>query len=178
MKYKLSEKKALKKLGIPDFRHMTKDKLVQFVSMLPKMDPEVAKAAIGQFPNFKDMAIEMTKILDNTVDKTFQSAKESQNAFYDACKGMLVTLNEELKKEDLSPDERAQIRDEMMQIISWMGQKDSEHKRFLTDIFTKSAIVAMGFVGFGISLLGGNLKLSNPRLDGDEENTEDDSEQI
>lgn len=26
MKYTLSEKKVLKKLGIPDFRHMTKDK--------------------------------------------------------------------------------------------------------------------------------------------------------
>lgn len=50
MRYNLSEKKVLKKLGIEDFRHMTKDKIVQFASMLPQMDPEVAKKALEQFP--------------------------------------------------------------------------------------------------------------------------------
>ena len=48
----LTEQKVLKKLGIPDFRHMTKDKVVRFASMLPKMNPEVAKKALEQFPEF------------------------------------------------------------------------------------------------------------------------------
>ena len=56
----LSEKKVLKALDIPDFRHMTKDKVVEFASMLPRMDPEVAKAALAQFPEYaqtmKDLA--------------------------------------------------------------------------------------------------------------------------
>ena len=46
MKHRLSEKKVLKKLGIPDFRHMTKDKVMGFASMLNQMDPEVAKKAL------------------------------------------------------------------------------------------------------------------------------------
>ena len=33
MKYTISEKKVLKKLGISDFRHMTKDKIVKFANM-------------------------------------------------------------------------------------------------------------------------------------------------
>lgn len=55
----LSEQKVLKKLGIPDFRHMSKDKIVAFTTMLPKMDSEVAKKALEQFPEFAKTATEI-----------------------------------------------------------------------------------------------------------------------
>lgn len=58
MKRTLSEKKVLKKLGIPDFRHMTKDKVVEFASMLSRMDPEVAKKALEQFPEYAKNVLE------------------------------------------------------------------------------------------------------------------------
>ena len=45
----LSESQVLEKLDIPDFRHLSKDKIMTFFSMLPSMDPEVAKKAIEQF---------------------------------------------------------------------------------------------------------------------------------
>ena len=41
----LTEQKVLKKLGIDDFRHLTKDKVITMASMLDRMDPEVAKKA-------------------------------------------------------------------------------------------------------------------------------------
>lgn len=55
----LTEKQVLKKLGIPDFRHMTKAKVMQFATMLPYMDPEVAKMALEQFPEFAKRATEI-----------------------------------------------------------------------------------------------------------------------
>ena len=42
----LTEKKVLKKLGIDDFRHLTKEKVITMATMLDKMDPEVAKKAL------------------------------------------------------------------------------------------------------------------------------------
>ncbi len=48
LKKSFNEKKVLDKLGIEDFRHLSKDKVVEFISMLPKMEPEVAKVAIAQ----------------------------------------------------------------------------------------------------------------------------------
>ena len=42
----IDERKALKMLDIPDFRHMTKEKAVQLVSMLDRVDPSVAKAVL------------------------------------------------------------------------------------------------------------------------------------
>ena len=72
MKYTLSEKKVLKKLGIKDFRHMTKDKVVSFASMLPYMNPEVAKKALEQFPSFKDLAGDMVIEYKAIVNAAFE----------------------------------------------------------------------------------------------------------
>ena len=63
MNKSLTEAKVLTKLGIPDFRHLTKDKVVSFVSMLPHMDPEVAKKALEQFPEFSSTALSITESL-------------------------------------------------------------------------------------------------------------------
>ena len=52
MKRTISEQKALKLLNIPDFRHLTKDKIVEFASLLYRMDPEVAKKALEQIPEY------------------------------------------------------------------------------------------------------------------------------
>ena len=85
MKYTMSEKKVLKKLGIPDFKHMTKDKVVKFASMLPYMDPEVAKVALEQFPVFKDLASDLVVQYKMVIDKVLDENRISQQAFYDAC---------------------------------------------------------------------------------------------
>lgn len=53
MKKSLDEKKVLRKLGIDDFRHMTKDKVMVMASMLDKMDPEVEKKPWNSFRTFQ-----------------------------------------------------------------------------------------------------------------------------
>ena len=55
----MNEQKVLKKLDITDFRHLTKDKVIKMASMLDKMDPEVAKKALEQFPEFANTTKEM-----------------------------------------------------------------------------------------------------------------------
>lgn len=162
--YTISEKKALKRLGITDFRHMTKDKIVPFLTMAPHMDPEVAKAAIAQFPEFKDMAVEMTNALKDIVNKAFDSEKESQKYFYESCNGMLATLGEQLKDENIDAQERAQIRDNMMQIIAWISQKDSEHKQFIMNVIKT---VTGGFsivAGIAAVALGSKADLKLPEF--------------
>ena len=52
MNHTLQEQQVLDMLQIPDFRHLSKDKVIEFASMLPHMDPEIARKALEQFPNF------------------------------------------------------------------------------------------------------------------------------
>ncbi|MDT2767760.1 hypothetical protein P7G58_02615 [Globicatella sulfidifaciens] len=41
-------------LGIKNFRNLSKDKIMEFVSLIPNMDKEVAIEIIRQFPSFVD----------------------------------------------------------------------------------------------------------------------------
>ena len=41
--YSLAEQKVLKELGVPDFKHITKDNIVMLRTALDKCDPEVPK---------------------------------------------------------------------------------------------------------------------------------------
>ena len=59
MNKQLTEQQVLHKLEIPNFRHLTKDKVMTFASMLHNMDPIVAKKALEQFPEFAKMMLEV-----------------------------------------------------------------------------------------------------------------------
>lgn len=69
----LTEKKVLKKLGIDDFRHLTKEKVITMATMLDKMDPEVAKKALEQFPEFAKVSKDMLKEYKETLDKGLET---------------------------------------------------------------------------------------------------------
>lgn len=69
MKY-LTEKQVLKKLGIPNFSHLSKDNFIKFVSMLPNMENEVATKMLDQFPNFADTSREVMNDYKSIVENT------------------------------------------------------------------------------------------------------------
>ena len=48
MANQLTEQQVLNKLGIPDFRHLSKNNVMQFASILNEMDPAVAVKALEQ----------------------------------------------------------------------------------------------------------------------------------
>ena len=50
----VSENAVKRALKIDSFRNLSKDKIMQFASMIPYMDKEVAIAIINQFPIFAD----------------------------------------------------------------------------------------------------------------------------
>lgn len=172
MRKTLSEQKVLKKLGIPDFRHMTKDKVIKFASMLPRMDPAVAKEAIDQFPQFKEMASELTDALKDMADKAFKSSEESQKYFYEACNNAIATLNKELDDDEIDAVERERIRNHIIQVLQMIGDKDSEHKDLVRNI-VNTAVLGVGFIAISaIGILGGAFLIgsddsSNEAIEGE-----------
>ncbi len=50
----VSENAVKRALKIDSFRNLSKDKIMQFASMIPYMDKEVAIAIINQFPIYAD----------------------------------------------------------------------------------------------------------------------------
>ena len=142
MSHTLTEAKVLRKLDIPDFRHLTKDKVVSFVSMLPQMDPDVAKHALEQFPAFAEMHLAIVSCLKDSLGAIVSSNAGNMAEFNGRCQEVLAALEAELKREDLSDEGRKMVIDGIMGIIETISRKDSENKEFLERLCT-------GFLRFG-----------------------------
>lgn len=161
----LGEQKVLRKLGIEDFRHLTKDKVITMASMIDKMDPEVAKKALEQFPDFSNTTKEIVKEYKDTLDKGLESNRESVQSYYDQCKSIIKILEKQLESENLSFEERKYIIDKMFEIQKMMGEKDSENKKFITALALASATTACIAMTVLASALGGNTKIETNEID-------------
>lgn len=106
MDNKLTEAEVLKQLDIPDFRHMTKEKMITFASMLQNMEPEVAKKAIEQFPKFAKMALEVLKDYKSVMEKTLDENSSSSKQCFDIYNEVVSALKNCLNKENITFEEK------------------------------------------------------------------------
>ena len=166
----LDEKKVLSKLGIQDFGYLTKDKVITMASMLSKMDPEVAKKAIEQFPNFANAAKELVDDFKEFLDKGLIANKESVQIYYDSCNAMIAVLQKQLENENLSFEERKYIIEKMVEISDKIGAKDSENKKFIAVMSAIGAAAVVVVTGALLTALGGNV--------GNEKNDDDGLSQL
>jgi len=156
----LSEKKVLKKLGIEDFRHLTKDKVMVMASMLDKMEPEVAKKALEQFPEFSGTMREVFKEYKVSLDKGLEANDKSVISYYAACDAIISSCQKELERENLSFDEKQTIFDRMVEVANMKGAKDTENKKFIATM-CMLGVSALGITGTVLlTALGGNAKIN------------------
>lgn len=160
----LNEQKVLDKLGIDDFRHLSKEKVIEFVSLVPNMEPEVAKAAIEQFPEFslvmKSIMIDYKQEIESALNQNDDTVKK----YYNACDKILDSLDKLLDDTDLDLNEKMQIIDKMQEVQKMMDEKDSENKKFIRDVLAIAGVVIVTVAGTAISLLGGDTKLKLPNI--------------
>lgn len=163
MSKKLSEKDVLKKLDIQDFRDITKDKIMGFVSILPNMDTEVAKKAIEQFPEFIKFSTEAFKDYRGVLEKTLNANEESSKACFDMYEKVLSILEKCSLKEDISFEEKKYYFDKMFEIIQMVEKKDSENKAFYQKLLNAGATVLVAIVGIGAAAIGVKSDINLPR---------------
>ena len=152
MERTLTEQKVLKQLDITDFSHMTKDKVVEFASLLPRMAPEVAEKALAQFPEYARMATEMVKTYKGIIDEMLAANKADVQNFYDFCNSILTSLQKQLDVEGLSEEARDAINEKMITVARMISDKISENKQFWKDV-----LGIAGKVLGGIALLAGSV---------------------
>ncbi|RHN16518.1 hypothetical protein [Anaerobutyricum hallii] len=155
----MSEEKVLKKLDIVDFRHLTKDKVIKMASMLDKMNPEVAKKALEQFPEFANTTKEMLTEYKESLDEGLESNNKSVKAVYDTYNAVITSLQKELEKENLTFEQKKYIIEQMKDVAEKVDKKDTENKRFIAGMATLAAIVVSSTVVVLASALGGNTQI-------------------
>lgn len=161
MKKQLSEKQVLNKLGIENFRHLSKDNVMSFASMLPEMNPEVAKKALEQFPRFASTVLEIMKEYKSTVDQAISEGSKNANQSYAAYNAVMDALEKSLEDEEITFEERMQIIEKMNAVAREVDAKGDKQNKFLMQNIMVLGAVVLGGVGILASVLGGNTKIGD-----------------
>lgn len=162
-----TEAQVLKKLDIPDFRHLTKDKVIAFASMVPRMNPEVAKKALEQFPNFASTSLDIMKEYRDIFEDMMQDERESVQVCYDMYNRVMDSLEKMLENEDLSFEEKTYILDQMKDVADSVAQKDFEKSNNRMKLLGIAGGVATAIIAILGSALGTNLALRQSDDDSD-----------
>lgn len=145
-------------LKIDSFRNISKDKIMEFVSLIPNMDKEVAIKVIEQCPAFTKFSESIVAQLNKLCDAALEKNDESQKLTIQAYKQILDDLSKQLSKESISKEERDQIIERMIEIADKISIKDSENKAFIDKMVKYGAGLAVGVLVIGATILGVNVK--------------------
>lgn len=145
-------------LKIDSFRNLSKDKIMEFVSLIPNMDKEVAIKIIEQYPAFAKLSESMVAQLNKMCDIALEKNEESQRLTIQAYKQILDELSNQLHMEDISKEEREKITKQMIEIADKISVKDTENKAFIDKMVKYSTGFAIGALVLGAAILGVNIK--------------------
>ena len=155
------EQSVMQKLGISSWRNLSKDKFMNFVSMMPEMSDEVRIKIIEQLPQFAKLCTEgldtakeaFTKVLDKN-DKTTTALVNEIGLIRDS-------IAKELDKDDLSSEDRRFIIEQLMEIAKMYNNMDERNKKFFDTTFGKLLMGIGALVGAVIVFVGGKYLLSS-----------------
>lgn len=147
-------------LNIDSFRNLSKDKIMEFVSLIPNMDKEVAIKIIEQYPTFVKLSESIIGQLNKMCEVALEKNEESQKVVIEAYKQILDELSNQLhiKGKDLSKEECERIIEQMVEIADKISIKDTENKAFIDKLVKYSTGFAIVIIVFGAVILGVNVK--------------------
>jgi len=175
----ISEEAVKRALKIDSFRNLSKDKIMQFVSMIPYMDRDVAIAIINQFPVFADLGKAAISAYMQMCDNLLEKSKESQMAVIQGYQTILCALSKRMEATNITEEERKSITEDMISVADKIAVADLQYKKFLDRMGTKVMLEILGIValvgaGIGIkSVFGGTGELPQLEKDSDEESDDE-----
>jgi hypothetical protein len=163
----VNESAVKRKLGIPNWRNLSKDKVLKFAAAMPEMATEARLKLIEQFPAFKDLGKADIDAVAEAHKSTLAANENSQNHFYKAAQDQRDALQADLGRDDLSWAQRETLHDRLDQNVRQVYEKDSESKQFLGAGMKVVAAAGAAALGLGVVFVGG--KLAGASEDGSEE---------
>ncbi|MFE5013785.1 hypothetical protein [Streptomyces sp. NPDC056690] len=163
----MNESAVKRKLGIPNWRNLSKDKVLKFAAAMPEMATEVRLKLIEQFPSFKDLGKANIDAVTEAHKSTLAANENSQNHFYKASQDQRDALQVDLGRDDLSEALREALHDRLAQNVRQVYEKDSESKQFLGAGMKLVTAAGVAALGLSVAFVGG--KLAGASEDGSEE---------
>ncbi|MFC7919500.1 hypothetical protein [Streptomyces cinereoruber] len=163
----VNEAAIKQKLGIPNWRNLSKDKVLKFAAAMPEMATEVRLKLIEQFPAFKDLGKADIDAVTEAHKSTLAANENSQNHYYQASQDQRDALRADLGRDNLSWEQREALHDRLDRNVRQVSEKDSESKQFLGAGMKVVAAAGVAALGLGVVFVGG--KIAGASEDGSEE---------
>ena len=129
-------------LGIESWRNLSKETFLRFLDNLPTVDREVGLKLIDQLPGITKLARGMSDDAAKAYDAALTSNARGQEMVHQVHVERLRIIKAELGKENLTPEERLRLLDEIRDVNSNALLKDTENKRFISAQFEKKLAAA------------------------------------
>lgn len=166
MEYTSMEKEVLSLFNRTDFKNITRNELIGYVSKLSELRPEVAKELIAQFPELAKLiqstATEYKGMLEMIVasddesikqvygilGKELDSVNETRKEYSRLASRGLDDLSKGLSDPDLSAEEKSKIREQELEVLRMVDKKDfeiREREKCIADTADKKDSEKRGF---------------------------------
>lgn len=154
----ISENEVKKALAIDKFSNISKEKIMEFVSLIPNMDKELAIAVVNQFPAYSEFAATVITVLKDMCDSALEKSEVSHLEAIAAYRKLLDDLGEMAKKENITMEERRFLTEQMIAVTDKISTKDTEYQKRISDIL-KCGTTIVGFaIVIGATILGVNVR--------------------
>ena len=128
------EKRVLDLMKKDNFRGISKDNVMQLVSILDKVDPEVAKAIIAQMPEVVRGVVENERAYAGVLEKGIESCNTSTSSCFQTEDEIVKALQKEIDKEETTFEQKQYYFDKMAEAAERKEEKDTEHKNMVLTI--------------------------------------------
>lgn len=158
LQYLVSERDVKKALQIDSFRNLSKEKIMEFASLIPHMDKDVAIAIINQLPTYVESSFSMIEQYNAMCDKVLQSNDDSRRDAVTAYKTILDDLSTLLKQDGITLEEQEKITDKMILVADKIADLHEDNRNFLEEIIKYGTTLIASALLLGATILCGNVK--------------------
>lgn len=150
----VSEEQVKQALRIDSFNNLSKEKIMEFASLLPNMDRDVAIAVINKFPVYVESSLNMIEQFNVMCNKVLQGNDESLKGAVHAYQKVLDELSTLLKQEGITKERQNEITEKMISIAEEIAALHKDNQEFLKDLIRYSGALIGGVIILGAVILG------------------------
>ena len=146
-----SERRALEIMQKDNFRGISRENVIQLMSILDKVESDVAKAIIAQVPVVIRGIIETEQEYTNILRKEIDSYDASLDSCYKTEDDIIELLRSEIAKDSTSYEQKQYYFEKMEEAAKRKEAKDTEHR----DTLISFAELAGKVFAFGLCIGAG-----------------------
>lgn len=154
-----SEDDAKKALNISSWRELSKDKFMEFTSMLPDLSEGVQKKIIEQIPQFRALATDSVNAIGESFAAALTSSDSSTDRVHAAHEEWRATLIHLLDEPNLSFEQKMEIADRIGETVRGQSDQDSKHKNFIDTWYGKTLTAVGGVLLVTIGVVVGRGRI-------------------